>query len=46
MRKMIIIRYGEIGLKGKNRSYFEKALIRNLKRQIPEAKVYNKKKDF
>lgn len=46
MRKMIIIRYGEIGLKGKNRSYFEKALIRNLKRQIPEAKVYNKKKRF
>ncbi|MDI3523729.1 tRNA uracil 4-sulfurtransferase ThiI [Kosmotoga sp.] len=46
MKKIIIIRYGEIGLKGKNRSYFEKALIRNLKSQIPGAKVYNKKKRF
>jgi thiamine biosynthesis protein ThiI len=28
---MIIVRFAEIGLKGKNRSFFEKALIRNIK---------------
>ena len=27
----VIIRYGEIGTKGKNRSYFEKRLIKNIK---------------
>jgi len=28
---MIIIRFAEIGIKGKNRAFFEKALIRNIK---------------
>jgi len=28
---LYIIRYGEIGIKGKNRKYFEKALVRNIK---------------
>ena len=32
--KMIIIRYGEISLKGKNRSFFENKLIRNIKLSI------------
>ena len=30
-RKTILVRYGEIGLKGKNRSSFESALIRNMR---------------
>jgi len=31
---MIIIHYGEIGIKGKNRSMFENALVRNIKRML------------
>jgi len=31
MKKVILIRFGEIFLKGKNRGYFEKALLRNIK---------------
>ena len=31
MEKVILIRFGEIFLKGKNRSYFEKKLIGNIK---------------
>ena len=30
-KRVIIIRYGEIFLKGKNRSYFESLLIKNVK---------------
>ena len=30
----ILIRYGEIGLKGKNRSFFESALVRNIRRGL------------
>jgi thiamine biosynthesis protein ThiI len=30
MNKVILLRYGEIYLKGKNRSYFENALLRNI----------------
>lgn len=29
--EIILIRYGEIGLKGKNRSFFEQALMRNIR---------------
>lgn len=29
--KVVLIRYGEIGLKGKNRSFFEQALINNIR---------------
>lgn len=39
----ILIHYHEISLKGKNRSWFEKALIRNIKKQLislPVSKVY------
>lgn len=34
MEKVILIRYGEIYLKGKNRKYFEKALENNIKRAL------------
>ena len=34
MEKVIIIRYGEIFLKGKNRDYFESLLIRNIKQTL------------
>lgn len=34
MQALILVRYGEIALKGKNRSYFEKALFNNLKRAL------------
>lgn len=32
--KTILVRYGEIGLKGKNRSFFESALIRNIRKAV------------
>lgn len=34
MEKVIIIRYGEIFLKGKNRDYFESLLIKNIKHSL------------
>ena len=34
MKKVIIIRYGEIWLKGKNRGFFERALEDNIRRAI------------
>ncbi len=34
MDKMIVIRYGEIGLKGKNRGFFEKKLVSNIKHAL------------
>lgn len=30
-KEIILVRYGEIGLKGKNRSFFEQALVRNIR---------------
>ena len=36
---MIIIRFAEIGLKGKNRSFFENALIRNIKACLDAHKI-------
>ena len=35
----LLLRYGELFLKGKNQSFFEQALIHNLKKELPEAKV-------
>ncbi len=32
---MYIVRYGEIGLKGLNRRFFEHALVRNIKKHVP-----------
>lgn len=34
MKRVILIRFGEIFLKGKNRKYFEKALLENLKSSL------------
>lgn len=34
MDKMIVIKYGEIALKGKNRSFFEKKLVSNIKHAL------------
>ena len=33
-RKTVLIRYDEIGLKGRNRKFFEKCLLRNIKRVL------------
>ncbi len=46
MHNTIIIRYSEIGLKGKNRHLFEKRLIGNIKAKIKKAKkpvIYKKR---
>ena len=34
MNKLYLIRYGEIGLKGENRSLFEDKLMSNIKKSI------------
>ena len=31
MKKVLLVRYGEIHLKGKNRGVFERALVENIK---------------
>ena len=35
-RKTVLIRYDEIGLKGRNRKFFEKCLLRNIKRVLSD----------
>lgn len=43
MQKVILIRYGELYLKGQNRPFFEKALVKNIRRTIKsfgEANVF------
>lgn len=42
MNKVILLRYGELHLKGKNRGYFEKILIKNIEEKLS---VYNCKLD-
>lgn len=37
MDRVIIIRYGEIFLKGKNKSYFESLLINNIKHSLKDS---------
>lgn len=34
MERLVLIRYGEIYLKGQNRPFFEKMLINNIKKAI------------
>ena len=34
MEKVILIRYGEIFLKGKNRGFFEKTLLQNIRNSL------------
>ena len=36
MHNSVIIHYGEIALKGKNRSYFEDMLVKNIKKKLKE----------
>ena len=36
MRNVILIRYSEIHLKGKNRGFFEKLLIENIKHAVKD----------
>ena len=40
MDNVIILRYGELFLKGKNRGFFERTLIKNIKDKI-QVKNYN-----
>ena len=36
MKKVILLRFGELYLKGKNKGYFEKALLHNIKQSLKE----------
>ena len=36
MQKLLIIHYGEVGLKGKNRSFFENKLVQNIKLSLKD----------
>jgi tRNA uracil 4-sulfurtransferase len=40
-KKCIVCHYGEIALKGKNKPFFIKKLVRNIKEALPSAKVYS-----
>ncbi len=40
-RRIILIRYDEIGLKGRNRKFFEKCLLRNIRRVLSGADDIN-----
>lgn len=45
MRSLILVRYGEIGLKGQNRRYFEKRFVKNIKmavKSIAETEVMDR----
>lgn len=39
MEKVLLLRYGEIYLKGKNRGYFESALLKNIREAINDKEV-------
>ncbi|ACB85916.1 tRNA uracil 4-sulfurtransferase ThiI [Natranaerobius thermophilus] len=39
MYNYLLIRYGEIGLKGKNRSYFEKSLVKNMQSALKDLEI-------
>ena len=38
MKKVILLRYGEIHLKGRNRGYFENLLLNNIKSKLKNIK--------
>lgn len=46
MKKIIIIHYHEIGLKGKNRSFFEGVLFDNIKKSLKSEKISRSVKMF
>ncbi len=37
MSELILVRYGELALKGKNRSFFENRLVRNMRKSVSKA---------
>ena len=37
-QRTILVRYNEIALKGRNRKFFEKTLLKNIKRSLPKDK--------
>jgi len=39
MHDTVIVRYGEISLKGDNRGFFEKKLVENIKKQLQENRI-------
>lgn len=39
MQHIVVVHYGEIALKGENRVFFEKQLIRNIKRVLPRGSI-------
>ncbi len=41
MEKILVVHYDEIGLKGKNRSFFESALVSDLKKRLKKSSVKN-----
>lgn len=41
MYKLLLLRYGELGLKGKNKGQFIKRLQENIKKALPEKEVIN-----
>lgn len=41
MYKLLLLRYGELGLKGKNKGQFIKRLQENIKRALPDKEVIN-----
>ena len=44
MFNSIIIHYGEIGIKGKNRSFFEKKLVDNLRWSLKNSDIISVKR--
>ncbi|MFO7882969.1 MAG: tRNA uracil 4-sulfurtransferase ThiI [Kosmotogaceae bacterium] len=43
MKSIIVVRYGEIGLKGRNRKNFENMLIKNISNQLDEYYVWKER---
>ena len=41
MQKVFIVHYGEVGLKGRNRSFFENRLVRNIKQVLEDTEYVN-----
>lgn len=44
MYNSVVVHYGEIGIKGKNRSFFEKKLVENIKWNVKNIKVLSVKR--
>ena len=46
MYNILIVKYGEIGVKGKNRYLFENKLIKNIKNMLKPLGEYNVYKEY